>query len=533
MMPNVSRGGRMAGLVAYLLGAGRHNEHTDQRVIAGDSVVMAWHGEETPSRESARSLARYLDEPSTVFGTTITAPITRWDEASGSHVKVGEGDAHVWHCSLSLRAGDGPLPDTTWASIAEDFVRKMGFDDSDGRAPCRWVAIHHGASTNGNDHIHIAVNLVREDGTKARTWRDWPRAQQAARELEVDYGLEVLESRQAGLGERGVKPGELERAAREGRPETQRRSLERRVRACVAAAGDEGEFVRRARRAGLLVRPRYAAGTTDVVSGYSVAERPADGTRPVWFGGGQLARDLTLPRLRAEWPDSPEAASVAAAEWTAAARGQRPVAPGAESTTSDPAAWQQYAAEAAALRERLRAIAPDDLATWTSVAKQAAGALAAWSVQVEASPGPLAEAAAVLGRSAHVRAWRVREAVVPRPGLRGAARIFTAAAAGGSSKTAHAVLLRQVLNTMRALHDAHRALGHAQQAAAIERAVRMQLADVARQLPPVPAQYAGVGAPSATRTAPSSQRPAAPIPTPLTPPAKPAHRGPPAGGIER
>ena len=105
MMPNVSRGGRMAGLVAYLLGAGRHNEHTDQRVIAGDSVVMAWHGEETPSRESARSLARYLDEPSTVFGTTITAPITRWDEASGSHVKVGEGDAHVWHCSLSLRAG--------------------------------------------------------------------------------------------------------------------------------------------------------------------------------------------------------------------------------------------------------------------------------------------------------------------------------------------------------------------------------------------------------------------------------------------
>lgn len=25
-----------------------------------------------------------------------------------------------------------------------------------------------------------------------------------------------------------------------------------------------------------------------------------------WYGGGHLARDLTLPRLRREWPDSPQ-----------------------------------------------------------------------------------------------------------------------------------------------------------------------------------------------------------------------------------
>jgi hypothetical protein len=52
---------------------------------------------------------------------------------------------------------------------------------------------------------------------------------------------------------------------------------------------------RRARHEGLLVRPRYAAGRTDVVTGYSVAERPRKGERAVWFGGNSLGRDLALP----------------------------------------------------------------------------------------------------------------------------------------------------------------------------------------------------------------------------------------------
>jgi hypothetical protein len=40
---------------------------------------------------------------------------------------------------------------------------------------------------------------------------------------------------------------------------------------------DEAEFVRRSCQEGLLVRPRYAAGRTDVITGYSVAERPRMG----------------------------------------------------------------------------------------------------------------------------------------------------------------------------------------------------------------------------------------------------------------
>nr|WP_242703300.1 relaxase/mobilization nuclease domain-containing protein [Paenarthrobacter ureafaciens] len=81
---------------------------------------------------------------------------------------------HVWHCSLSLRAEEGDLTDQKWADIAQDFMDEMGFTETSGRAPAQWVAIRHGHSKAGNDHIHIAASMVREDGTKWSSWRDFP-----------------------------------------------------------------------------------------------------------------------------------------------------------------------------------------------------------------------------------------------------------------------------------------------------------------------------------------------------------------------
>jgi hypothetical protein len=128
------------------------------------------------------------------------------------------------------------------------------------------------------------------------------------------------------------------------------------------------------------------------VVGYSVAVRPPRGESPVWFGGGSLARDLTLPRLRQEWTDPPQAAEAAAAEWAAAKRGRRPVAPRREAVEVDPALWQQCAAEVRDMREWLRTVPATDHATWARVATETSGAFAAWSARVESAPGPLAEA---------------------------------------------------------------------------------------------------------------------------------------------
>lgn len=66
----------------------------------------------------------------------------------------------------------------------------------------------------------------------------------------------------------------MNEAARLGEPEPARAGA---ARVVSVAAVDEAEFVRRARVAGLVVRPRSAAGTTDMMVGYSAAARPGRG----------------------------------------------------------------------------------------------------------------------------------------------------------------------------------------------------------------------------------------------------------------
>jgi hypothetical protein len=54
----------------------------------------------------------------------------------------------------------------------------------------------------------------------------------------------------------------------------------------------------------VLVRTRHSTRAPGQLTGYAVA-LPGDTTRagdPVWYGGGKLAADLTLPKLRRRWP---------------------------------------------------------------------------------------------------------------------------------------------------------------------------------------------------------------------------------------
>lgn len=507
-MPNITRGGRMGGVLAYLVGAGRRNEHEEPHLVAGSPVVMAWHGDAVLSRAQALEIARELDAPRRVFGVSVKRPVRDPE----TRVRVGERDAHVWHCSLSLCAEEGVLDDERWAQICERFVQRMGFVDPDGAAPCRWVAVHHGPSAAGNDHVHVVVGLVHEDGRKADVHLDRPRAQQAARELEREFGLEVVEGRAAGRGTRGHQPAEQELADRHERVELPRVALARTVRACAHAAGDEAEFVRRLRRAGVRVKPRYASGRDDVVAGYAVAVRPGVGESTAWFGGGRLARDLTLPRLRAGWPQStPQSASAAVAEWQAVGRGRPVAAPGREAHEEVSAeVWSQAVREVAALRERLRAVPVDDRATWAMVAQETAGAFAAWSERVEPTPGPLAATADVLARSGQVRASVVRPRSAGWPSARGAAYVLASIAHQGRGPAAHAALAMQLANTVKALHDAHRAAGELRAAREIEQVVRGQLAAVTATLEQRPGVAVDAQAAEAVRIAQQGRVPRAP-----------------------
>lgn len=479
-MPNVTRGDDLPGLMAYLAGPGRANEHTEPHLVGGDPAVLAWWDDVQLDHAAARAIGRHLDQPHRAFGVDVPG-------------------GHVWHVSLSLPAEEGRVPDEKWAAVTAAFMERMhgpsGGDETEGgKAPLRWVAVHHGPSKAGNDHVHIAACLVREDGTKATTWNDRPRSQKVARDLEVKYGLQVLESRNRDRGERGISRPELERQNRLNLPEPERRTLARAVRACATAAADEAEFVRRVRGAGMIAHPRFAAGSGDsVVTGYAVAFRPPGGDQPFWLGGTNLAPDLSLPRLREAWPDSPGHAEAAVAEWTAAKR-NRATKPGREAREPTVADWDRYTAEAGALRERLRTVPADDVATWATVAGDIAGVFAAWSRRVEGStPGPLAAASDALARSAAVRAHVVKGRRPVGPSVRGAAMLLSSIAAGGRGPVAEAVLLRTLANLAKAVHDAHDATGDARRAAEIAQVARRELAAVGAGLPtPETVPQAGV-----------------------------------------
>lgn len=189
MMPNITRGQDAGGLVRYLAGPGDKNEHTQQHVIGGS---LGYAGD--LDRDMVRQVAADLRAPGLAH-LDVT-------------VKAGE----IWHCSLAIKAGEGVLSDEKWRAIAGDFRQRMGFDDPK-KAPARWVAVRHGLSAEGNDHIHIAASVIREDGRRVDTRRDWPRAQAAANAMEHAHGLDVLASREAGVGRRGLSAAELRRTA--------------------------------------------------------------------------------------------------------------------------------------------------------------------------------------------------------------------------------------------------------------------------------------------------------------------------------
>ncbi|PCC27058.1 relaxase [Glutamicibacter sp. BW80] len=505
MMPNIVRGSRMTGLVKYLVGPGRSNEHTEPHLVAGDQAMMAWHDEAELNDFSASAIARHLDKPQKAYDVDVSG-------------------GHVWHCSLSLRADEGLLRDDQWNDIANDFIAAMEFDDNQGsKAPCRWVAVRHGVSKNGNDHIHIAVNLVREDGTKASVHNDFKRAQSATRALETKYGLEELESVQAERSTRGYNPAEREaQAAARARAKYERERkkvdskvpawetlgkvdrqsrisaeltvdqprylLSLKVRSAATASESESEFVRRMRGDGLLVRARFADGRTDVVTGYSVAERPQYGERPIWYGGGHLGRDLTLPRLRSNWPDTPNGAGEAAAEWSAAKRGRRVVSPGREATQPSPELWQKYSQELSQIVDKLGAVPLDDRATWATVARETSGALAAWSRATEPEPGDLGAAADALSRSAQTFDRTPKPQQIGVSALAGTAMLLASAAHGGQGAVAQAALIRQLLRLTQAIHDVSVATSQARQAQLLAHDTRVRLVRVRDAMPALPIQ---------------------------------------------
>ena len=175
----------------------------------------------------------------------------------------------------------------------------------------RWVAVRH-----ADNHVHVVATLARQDGKRVWPRDDFYRSREASLAVEARYGL-TRTSPADRTGDRQTSRAEQRRHARQvteraaqGRPAPvgpDREVLRGKVRAALAGASGFAEFSDRLSLAGVLVRPRMSTLDPQEITGYAVALRASggEGVEPVWFGGGKLAPDLTLPQLQARWCRQP------------------------------------------------------------------------------------------------------------------------------------------------------------------------------------------------------------------------------------
>lgn len=447
MIVKITRGTDLPGLVRYLFGPGRANEHRDQRAVGLASSLRATPVGEKLDADQVVALGQRMDAMRVKFGVPAQGALRRakvdqttgdaTGQLTGLVAEHERGPGHVWHMSLSIPVDDRQLSDAEWGAITRGAMDAMGFSEVGGKAPVRWVAVRHGVSVNGHNHVHIAATIVRDDGTKATVFRDYKKMSAYAAQVEREYGLVVVGGRTT-RGGPGLTRAEIEQAERDGRPEAVHTTLARLVREARTTSADEGEFVRRLRLSGVAIRPRWGAGGsregTEAVVGYSVG-LGGDG-ETVWFGGGRLGSDLSLPQLRQFWEASPAETAAATEVWRS--RGHR----GREVNAVSSAEWRRASRVLDKTYEALLDL-PVDSPQWPVVARELSGLYAAWSRRLEGRhPGPLARAADVLAQAGQVAPTDTALARSAVRGYRGAAMVVSQAFLGTDDRgTGWAMLL--------------------------------------------------------------------------------------------
>jgi hypothetical protein len=463
----VCRRGRQAGgLLRYLYGPGRHHEHTDPHLVGGHLPPGVLEPPRTPGG-----------------GYDITALAA---ELMRPHHLLRYGhELPVWHCALRAAPRDRMLSDAEWAAIVRDVMHRTGLSPrgQDDQA-CPWVAVRHAP-----DHVHLVVVLARQDGRKAHPRNDFRRIGEACRAAEARYGLTATAPRDRTAAKRPTR-AETEKAARTNAAPS-RITLRQAVQHAADSTTGLGAFCGHLDNAGVLVRLRYSSTTPGQVTGYAVAV-PGDVTpagEPVWYSGGRLAADLTLPQLQARWHPAPQDRQ--APRWAAA----------------DPAQLAVDAARQAtrALRNAADGQADDIGHAAASLFRAAAHA---------SGDSRIAKAAAVYDRASRTPYARIPAPAPAGTGLRFAARMLYAAKAlsGKDDDTTildAALLAVRLMQLAEAIAAARLARNRVHQARTPRRAATGADAVMVRQ-----AMQSFPGPPVTTMAQPAATRPASPRPPP-------------------
>lgn len=484
------RGSDVRRLLGYLFREGRAgtaglaSDHVDPRLVGGwDPELVLAPARTEHGGVDLRHLAGLLSAPLT---------LAQVDPAGGP----------VYHLAVSAakhpRTGallDPLLSDAQWADIAATYLDQIGLAPVGDPNGVRWVAVRH-----AEDHIHVVATLARQDGRRVWPHRDYHHSRHASHLVEARYGLTPTAGtptrthlgrtagKTAGTGtgaqvpageglEGGHAPrptrGEQRRYSRDvqqagalgQRPPAgpDRDLLRRAVRTAAAATGDLTGFLARLHADSVEVRLRYSTTTAGQVTGYAVAlapppGRPGQPERPtVWFGGGKLAPDLTLPQLHTRWARTSTATSspdTPSLPWL----GQRGVT------------WRDSAAAARSLAPHLRP--HGDPATAEAAGAAAADLLAAAARHLEGHQGgPLTSASDALDAATRNDRRRHRSTATITTASRVAAALLDPTARPRGEQTELRDLLRALTHLAHSVARLQAAQGHLTRAHAAVTAV--------------------------------------------------------------
>ncbi|MDA8437543.1 MAG: hypothetical protein M0Z51_01625 [Propionibacterium sp.] len=496
MVVHVSpRGKDATGLMRYLYGPGDHNEHVEQHMVFGShGMAAAYPGGLNPGEATELgnvvelSWRTQMQQQLALVGASRGGISRDRLTYSDDTLRAGEKE-HMYHLIVSLPPG-AQWTDQQWEQVGWELVTGMGFTQGpDDDAGCKIVGVRHGLSAEGNDHLHIAINLVREDGRRATVPKyDFAVAQQVARQVEqtLDFVLPLRDpDATPGRSLPAFNKIEMDEARQRGQAVPDRVILQQVVRAAATAATTEEEWINAVLdHPGLsLEASRWAPGGRDLVTGYRV--RIGEGR---WLNGSQLAPDLTLGKLRPQWAgkETDETRAGALALWREDVLPADAATPGSVTEELHLAVeqLQQWSASVALLD-------PQDRAAWSRVLAEEAGLVASVARTDGALGRGLTRSAQTLARQA-LPPWEGgdRSAPVPHYGQTAAqlaARHVQLALRAGSldQHQGWIAVLQQLHQVSQAIEAAHRARGELASARQLHQ-VSGVLSQTEQRLSPIP-----------------------------------------------
>jgi hypothetical protein len=262
MIGKLTKGRSAQGGMRYDHREGKREKHENPHRVAGNVPGETW-----------RARAHAIDEHWRGARPDAERPITR---ASLSLAKATDKNPEA----------DRRLTDKEWRAITERYVREMGYDQGP------WEATRH-----ADDHVHITMSRVKWDGSLVSAHDDYRRSMQAVRGLEAEHGLIRAPDRARDPQQRTqITAAEISSADRRGvRPE--RDELRDRVRDAARASDGtwrsfERELSERGARVELRENARGPYGARFALDGHEARDQGADTSRPVWYSGSKLGKDL-------------------------------------------------------------------------------------------------------------------------------------------------------------------------------------------------------------------------------------------------